>query len=794
MNKTFWPLYLSNLSGKNNFPPSVGISLLKIFESKIVAPFHVFNLNRPLYKLLWVTVLMSSLWSCRSTKSVPDNDALYRGTIVKIIETDIPKKEKKALARTLKSIVRPKPNSKILGMPIKLWIYNLGSTKGVGKWLRKKYGEEPVLFSRANVSNTEELLDNYLENRGFFNGFVTSETIHKAKKVKVRYDIRTGPQYIIENITFPKDTSNLADAIRATEKNTLLIPGAPFNLDLILGERIRINTELKEKGYYFFNSDYLLLEADTTLGNNRVDMTLKIKRETPQEGKKAYKINDIYIYSNYHLSRTSTDTSMNYLIDHNGYFIIDSADLFKPIIFDYSMQFKKGDLYSRKDHNATLNRLINLGNFKFVKNRFEPLLDNGELKLNTYYYLTPLPKKSIRTELMGTSKTNNLIGSQITLAWKNRNTFKGAEQLSINVFAGSEFQINGNFAKTTTYRIGGEASMSVPRFVVPIYKIRSYGEFVPRTNLLVGYEQLNRQSLFTIRSIRSNFGYSWKESLNKEHQLNPVAINYVRPLNISQIYSDSILTNPALARVTEQQFIMGSTYSYNYNQMAGSQKQTGLYFNALLDMAGNMYGLIRGAQWKTNDIYNLFGVRFAQFVKTEFDLRYYRQLSSKSVWASRVIVGLGAPYGNSREMPFVKQFFAGGNNSLRGFRSRTVGPGSYRSDNVGNTNALFLADQSGDLKLEFNLEYRRKLFSIIEGALFFDAGNVWLMNKDPERPGAQISTNFIKELAMDAGFGVRFDFTILLLRFDFAIPLTVPYAASPPDKNMIVNLAIGHPF
>jgi outer membrane protein assembly factor BamA len=749
---------------------------------------------KPLYSLIFVFFVFILLSSCSTTKSIPENDALFKGTEIKIIETEISKKEKKALSRTLKSIVRPRPNSKVLGMPIKLMIYNIGSEKGIGKWLRKKYGEEPVLLSRVNVSNTEELLDNYLENRGFFKVLVTSETLNKDQKAKVRYDIWTGPQYLIENISFPTDSSQLSNEIRSTQHNTLLKPEAPFNLDLIIGERLRINTELKEKGYYYFNSEFLLLEADTSLGNNRVNMTLKIKPETPEDAKQPYKINDILIYSNYNLSRINADTSMTYAKEHRGYLVIDSAHVFKPIIFESSMQFEKDDLYSRRDHNATLSRLINLGNFKFVKNRFEPVTENGELKLDTYYYLTPLPKKSLRAELTGTSKTNNLIGSQITLAWKNRNTFKGAEQLGVNVFAGTELQINGNFAKTTTYRIGGEASISIPRFVVPFFDVKSYGEFVPRTNLLAGYEQLNRQSLFTIRSIRTSFGYTWKENIKKEHQLNPITINYVKPLSISQTYSDSILTNPALARIIEQQFIIGSTYNFNYNQLAGSLRQTGFYFNGLLDAAGNIYGLLSGANWKSNETYNLLGVKFAQYVKTEFDLRYYRQFSPKSNWASRIIIGVGAPYGNSKEMPFVKQFFAGGNNSLRGFRSRTVGPGSYKSVNVGNENALFLADQSGDIKLEFNLEYRRKLFSIIEGALFFDTGNVWLMNNDPQRPGAQFSSKFLKELAMDAGFGIRMDFTILLLRFDFAIPLTVPYAISPPDKKMVVNLAIGYPF
>jgi outer membrane protein insertion porin family len=753
-----------------------------------------FSFQKLYYRLLIFGSILLLVTGCSSTKNIPENDALYKGSNIKIVETEMPSKQAKILQKTLKTLTKPKPNSKLLGIPFKLWMYNLGSEKGIGGWIRKKFGEAPVLFSYVNVSNTVELLDNFMENRGFFQVYVSSETVTKGKKSKVNYEVRTGPGYNIRNITFPPDSNELGDAIRSIKGSTLLNSGAPFNLDLIIAERVRINTILKERGYYFFSSEYLLIEADTSGGNNEVDMYMKIKNDTPSEAKFPYKINDVIIYANYQLSEIREDTSMLNAVEHSGYYVVDSSKMFKPIIFETSMQFKSGDYYSRKDHNATLSRLINFGNFKFVKNKFSMVRDSGELKLNTYYHLTPLPKKSLRAEITGTSKTNNLIGSQITVGWRNRNTFRGAEQLSLNLFAGSELQINGNFAKTATYRVGGDISLSVPRFVVPFISISSQGEFVQRTNFMVGYEQLNRRTLYTINSIRSSYGYIWKEYLTKEHQLNPVALNYVKPLKISRLYQDSIARNPALARITEEQFIIGSTYNFNFNQLAKSGRTTGFYFNGHLDIAGNILGIVKGANWKTNDTVSLFGARFAQYLKTEFDLRYYNRLSQGSNLAARLIIGLGYPYGNNREMPFVKQFFAGGNNSLRGFRSRAVGPGSYISPASLNRESLFLPDQSGDLKLEFNIEFRRKLFSIFEGAIFVDAGNVWLLNNDPFRPGANITTNLLNELAADAGFGIRLDFTILLLRFDFAWPLMVPYASLPPDKRMVINLGIGYPF
>ena len=744
------------------------------------------------YCSLFISACIFLAMGCSTTKTVPENDALYTGSKVDITSAETPAKQRKALRSSLQGLIRPRPNSKILGMPFKLWIYNLGSEKGIGGFLRRKFGEPPVLLSRFNLDRNVLLLDNWMENRGFFHVRVTGDTTIKNKQASAKFEVVTGTEYKIRNIEFPADSGALETAINATKSKTLLKPGAPFNLDIIKGERTRIDIELKEKGFYYFSGEYLIIETDTTIGNNEVNMYLRVKPETPAEARQTYHINDVFIYSNYNLNTAREDTSMKYAEFYSGYYVIDSAKMYKPTVFEQSMQFDPGDLYSRKDHNTTLSRLINLGNFKFVKNRFQPVMDSGEIKLNTYYYLTPTPRNSLRAEVTGTSKTNNLTGSQVTLSWRNRNTFRGAEQLAFNVFGGSEVQISGNLGRSNTFRVGGEATLSVPRFVIPFLNVRNPGEFVPRTNLLVGYELLNRQKLYTLNSIRGNYGYTWKESLQKEHQLNPVSINYVKPLNVTPEYAVRMRQDPTLARVIEQQFIIGSTYNYNYNQLAGSTNRTGLYFNSLIDIAGNILGLATKANFKTGDTVTLFGTRFSQYAKTEFDTRYYLQVGGKSQWANRIIVGFGYPYGNSEQLPFVKQFFAGGNNSLRGFRSRTVGPGKFRPDI--DPNKFFLPDQSGDIKLEINTEYRPKLFSIVEGAVFIDAGNVWLLNEDKNRPGAKFTKNFLNELAVDAGVGVRLDLTILLLRLDFAVPLRVPYASKPPNNGIVINLAIGYPF
>ncbi len=747
----------------------------------------------PLWFCPFMAILVLLLSGCSSIKSVPKNDALYTGASIKMTPSAISSKQKKALQNTLEDLARPKPNSRALGIPFKLWMYNLGSKKGLGAWLRRKYGEAPVLLSEVKLSRNTAILDNYLENRGFFQVKVRGDTTVKGKKASAEYTVTTGPEYKIKSITFPSDSGILGSSIRATQSKTLLVPGAPFNLDLIKGERTRIDMELKEQGFYFFSGEYLLIETDSTIGSYEVNLYLQVKPETPAEARQTYEINNVYIYPNYNLSTVSPDTNLaNAELYRGGYYVIDSSKLFRQRVFEQSMQFLPGDLYSRKDHNTTLSWLINLGSFKFVKNRFEAVLDST--KLNAFYYLNPLPKQSLRAELTGTSKTNNLIGSQVTLGWRHRNIFRGAEHLSLNLFGSTEVQVSGNFGKSNPYRVGGELSLSIPRFVVPFLDIRGRSEFVPRTNLQLGYELLNRQNLYTLNSFSGSLGYTWKENLQKEHQLHPFTFNYVRPLAIAQQYLDSIAKNPSLSKIVEEQFIVGSTYNYNYNELAGSNRRTGIYFNGLLDIAGNIAGLVNGSNWKNGEVGTIFGVKFAQFAKAEVDLRYYKRIDQRSQWVNRLIMGFGYPYGNSRQLPFVKQFFAGGNNSLRGFRSRTVGPGRYSPPNRDNPAVLFLPDQSGDIKLEFNSEYRPKLFSIVEGALFMDAGNVWLFNEDPLKPGAQFSSNFLKELAIDAGFGLRLDFTILLLRLDFAFPLKVPYLDKVPNNNMVFNLAIGYPF
>ena len=762
--------------------------------------------------ILFVPFFFILLSACSNTKYLKEGEVLYTGSSVDVVDSNMKRKERKELEETLNSITVPEPNSKFLGLRPKLFIWNIAGTPKKEKSIRSKFknlGEPPVLLSDLNLSFNEELLDSRLENTGYFHATVTGDTVVKKKRAKAEYTATAGPRYSIAEVFFPQDSAVITKTILEAAENTLLKPGDPYDLDIIKTERLRIDAYLKERGFYYFDEGYIIVKVDSTIGNHQVNMYINLKPETPENARRVFTMNDIFVYSNYSLATAQEDTNKNNAVFYEGYYVVDKENKYKPKLFQQAILFNPGDVYSRTNHNRTLNRLITLDLFKFVKNRFEPVELRDSFKLDDFYYLTPYPKKSIRAELSGNTKTNNFTGSQITFGFKNRNTFKGGELLSVNAHLGFEVQVSGN-TKGNSYRTGADAALSIPRFWIPFLNLNTRGGYLPRTNIKVGFELLNRSKLYTINSFNTSFGFAWKESEIVQHEFNPISVNYVQPIKVTEEYKRRVLSEPSLQNVVDTQFILGSTYNYLLDELSrGNPFKSGFYFDGMLDLSGNIAGL-----FNKNDILNgktsrIAGAVFSQYIKAQGDFRYYFNLGKSSVLANRLIAGFGYPYGNSITLPFIKQFFVGGNNSVRAFRSRSIGPGTYLPPQLGTSD--FLADQSGDIKLEINTEYRAKLGGIFHGALFADAGNTWLYRDNPyaPKPGAVFDKDFLKELAVGAGVGLRLDITILVLRLDVAIPLRKPYLAEGErwvmnqidfgnkewrKENIIFNLAIGYPF
>jgi outer membrane protein assembly factor BamA len=760
------------------------------------------------YIKYFIALSLFFAFGCSNTKYLPEGDLLYTGSSITVKDSVIKKKDRKALEKELEALLRPKPNKKFLGLRPKLLIYNLAGetkkTKGIRHWLRTKVGEAPVLFSKVDLDYNVAVLRNFTENRGYFKTRVSADSTAKNKRATAEYTVWPKRQYKIKSVQFPADSSDVGKAIAKTSRRTLLKEGEPYDLEIIKLERERIDARLKEKGYYYFNPDYILAQVDSTKGDHEVTIKLKIKDETPEKATIAYKINKIVVYPNFSISKDSAIYKKEDVVQYKDFTIIDSAHTFKPRVFDRALYFKKGDLYNRKNHNLSLNRFVNLGTFNFVKNEFK-VSDSLKNTLDAYYYLTLLPKKFIRLEVLGKTNSAGYTGSEINVNWNNRNVFRGAELLTVSVFGGADFQLSGDNKGHNIFKLGTETSLTWPRFITP-FKIEGSSEFVPRTKAMVRYEYQNRTQLYALNSFKTAFGYIWKNNIRKEHQLNVVDITYVSPNNVTPEYQQDILDDPALGKVIEKQLIFGPTYSYTFTNTMQKRKKNTFYFNGELDLAGNVTGLLTGANVKQGDTKKIFDVPFSQYVKIGADFRHYLKLGKESQLASRIIVGAGFAYGNSTTLPTTKQFVVGGTNSIRAFRARSLGPGSFQAPLTSNS---YFPDQSADLKLEFNTEYRAKIYGLMKGALFVDAGNIWLLNADPDKPGAEISKDFMKQIAVGAGAGLRFDFSFLILRTDLAFPLRKPYlpegqrwvidnidfgSGSWRKENLILNIAIGYPF
>lgn len=758
--------------------------------------------------MCFVLLSLFFVLGCSNTKYLPEEELLYTGGSVTVKDSAINRKDKKALETEMKGLLRIKPNKQFLGLRPKLWIYNIAGEpkkeKGFRYWLRNKVGEPPVLFSKVDLDYNTSVLRNFSENRGYFKTRVHADSTVNNKRVTAEYTVLLKKQYIIKSVTFPDDSLKMSKIIARSSQRSLLKVGKPYDLDIIKSERERIDARLKERGYYFFNPDYILAKVDSSKGDHEVNIRLVIKDEAPVKALTAYKIDKIFVYPNYSLTNDSIVYRKKEIKQYKDFTITDTANTFKPRIFDRAIYFKKGDLYNRKDHNLTLNRFVNLGTFSFVKNEFK-ISDSIPKTLDSYYYLTLLPQKFIRVEVLGKTNSASYTGSEINVNWNNRNFFRGAELLTFSIFGGADFQLGGPNKGRNIYKLGAETSLTWPRFVSP-FNIQENSEFVPRTKAILRYEYQKRTALYALNSFNASFGYLWKENIRKEHQLNLTDITYVSPNHVTDEYLADIQKDESLGKVIEKQLIFGPTYNYTYTNTMQKRRKNTIYFSGELDLAGNITGLVTGADVKKDNEKLIFDVPFSQYVKIKTDFRHYLKLGQESELASRLIIGAGFAYGNSTTMPTSKQFVVGGTNSIRAFRARSLGPGSYV---VPETTSDYLPDQSADLKLEFNTEYRAKLFSIVRGAVFLDAGNIWLLHADPNKPGAEISKNFMKQIAVGAGVGLRFDVSFFILRTDLAIPLRNP---SLPDgqrwvidginlgsgswrkDNLILNIAIGYPF
>lgn len=751
------------------------------------------------------------LVGCSNTKYLKEGEVLYTGASV-----EIKGKKNESIANEINEVIKPEPNSTAFGLlRIKLWIYNQieepKKKKGLKYNLKYKLGESAVLMEQVNVGRTVDLINNRLINNGYFFPKVTSEIQQKekSKKALVKYTIEKGKQYTINELIYPNDTNRLEKIINQEKENSFVAIGDGYNLNTLKEERSRLNAILKDSGYFYFDEDFLLWEIDSTL-NGKVNVYLTLKNNLSKKALAVYTLNSISINPVYDLSDSTNFNKLDSL-DLGNVIYLEKDSLYRPKIIADIVTLKKGNYYNRYLHEQTLERFSTLGPFKFVNINFKenPSLPNH---LDAYINLTPLPKKSLRGELSATSKSNNFVGSSIEASYTNRNFLRGAELFQANINFGFETQLIEDAKGLNSYDIGTDLELSIPRFIAPFNIDFSNQRYLPKTVIKAGYRILNRVQFYQMNSINASFGYRWKQNTTLSHQLFPLNFTYARLANTTDQFEEILTANPTLRRSFEEQFILGTTYRIVYDSRLKKDKKHNYYISLNTEAAGNtiqLGALLVNPKTEANQTYEVLGLPFSQYIRSEIEFKYQYTIDKHNQLVGRIISGAGVPFGNSSTLPYIKQFFIGGSNSIRAFQARTLGPGTYQLPDDEQRNSLFL-DQSGDLKLEANLEYRFDLISILKGAVFIDAGNVWLINEDSLKPGGKFETSqFIQELAVGTGAGLRIDASFFILRFDLAFPLRKPYL--PLDErwtfsdinigsktwrrdNMVLNIAIGYPF
>jgi len=736
---------------------------------------------------------------------VNENELFLQKSSIKIDTRKINKDE-------IEAIIKQKPNKKILG----LYRFHLDLLHNI---INKDIGEAPVIYDSLLTVRSLKQLKIYTENRGYFDSKISFIKKVKRNKIKVKYQIKVGSPYLIKSINYDFSDDEIKEKSFLILRKTLLDlkPGNRFDIDVLDKQREKIKIEMKNLGYYYFNKDFIKYKVDSTGGKKEISITLQIlnqelKNEISDtiDVKKhtRYQVNDVNIY----LSKNYKDKNLNNfkLINFKDIKVhIDTSKgeklKYRPRMLNHAIGLKKGELYSLENQQSTYKHLNELKLFKNVNVSFD---DIGNNKLNTNIFLIPSEIKSFSIEAIGTNSGGDL-GIKGNLIYQNKNIFRGGENLTVKLSGGLEIQQPNNSEQDNndinflgvfnTLEFGPEVNLEFPRFLIPIGLERFSQKMNPKTNLkyLLNFQK----RLKYVRNLTQvSFGYFWNGSRFTKHYVTPIDVSLIN-LHPTQQFQNELdnETNPFILNSYKNHFINASNYSFIYNNQRINKITNFVFFKFNFEAAGNIQSGIYSLTNKAFDnpdtkSYNVFNIRYAQYVKTDFDFRAYGQTKSTS-FVKRINIGIGKPYGNLDVLPFEKSYYGGGANSIRAWQARSLGPGTLQNNL--DSNSLY---QIGELKIEGNLEYRFDITKLFEGAAFVDAGNIWILSEDENRPNAEIKANkFWKDLAIGVGVGLRLDFNFFLIRFDVAAKLKDPGSLTPEKFDLqwndpTLNLGIGYPF
>ena len=745
--------------------------------------------------------------SCSTTSKIPADDLLYTG----IKKVDIARSDSGRipadLADQIYEAVNVPPNNYIKMLdwrypfPLGLWVYNHwpNPEHGFKHWIYEKLVEEPVLVSDVRPEVRTHMIEQLLDNNGYFSGTATYELIkpRNPKKAKILYKIEPGPGYPIDTIIALPDTiriNRLIDSLVRTD--TYLTMKTPrFSTDSLSAARTRITNSLRNRGYFFFRPEYIEYLADSIQNRKHIALKMMLASNVPHFALQQYSTGKVTM----HVERNQGGGYADTISLRNATLIQKMPSRLRAKTIEECIAFRPGRTFSVRNMDRTQTYLSRLGIFNNISIEAAPdSASIAERRLNVDIFAKFDSPIETSLEVNASSKSNSYIGPGLTYGVTNKNIFGGGEQLSVKLTGSYEWQTgSGRRSIFNSYEIGLTGSLAFPRLLAP--------RFIPRsryqlnwTRFTLNADLLNRPHYFKMAQFNAAVTYDWRLRRHVQNSFTPFKLTYTNLMNTTADFDSIMAANPAVAQSFKSQFIPQMQYSYTYDRQINPDNTINVQFS--VQEAGNIFWSLYQAAGKKGEK-KLFGTPFSQFVKGQIQLVYGRRIFYGDNWlVTRVACGAAHAYGNSSQVPYAEQFYVGGANSIRAFTVRSIGPGSYRAPE-GQPEDYF--DRTGTFKFEANVEYRFPISGILHGALFLDAGNVWLLKKDAMRPGGTLrGKTFLRDLALGTGVGLRVDISMLVIRGDLGIGIHAPYSTghggyyNMPSfgKSLAFHLAIGYPF
>ena len=767
-------------------------------------------------KYIWITLVCAFLMSCSTTRNLPEGETLYTGIDrLEVVNEDKTPEGEAALAE-VEAALAYAPNNAILGsstlrwpLPVGLWVYNAfekyQDKKGVGRWIFDHMGTSPILMSSVNGVTRAKVATNLLKDYGYFNGSVSySEVAQKnPREAKVSYRIDMARPYYLDSIAYLKYPAYADSLIQSTRKESVLKSGENFNVLKLEEERQRLSTLLRNHGYYYFRPEYTTYRADTLQRSGYVGLQVVPQTGIPAEAKKQYYLGHTSVYLTGYNNEPPTDTLR--LRTMTLYYSGKKPGI-RPSTLMRNFFFRKGELFSQDRQTFSQEAIARMGIFKYTEFRYA-LQDSAKGKdtLDIRMYATFDKPYNAELEFNITAKNTDQTGPGAVFKLTRSNFQRMGADVSLEARGSYEWQTNsseGSGSKLNSYELGASLSLNFPRLILP-WKDSGLrrSRYPQHTSFKLDANVLNRARFFNMLSFGGEVSYDFRRSRIWKHTITPFKLTFNTLFSTTERFDSIAAANPTLALSLGNQFIPSMNYTVTYDN-ARLKHRHQLWWETSLTSAGNVTSLIYAAFGKGLDEKNkeLLNSPYAQFLKVTSEVRTLLQIRGKHQVAARLMGGVLWAYGNQTVAPYNEQFYIGGANSLRAFTIRSVGPGTFHP---GKNSQYGYLDQNGDIKLEANVEYRFPILGDIYGATFLDAGNIWLLRKDENRPGGELTLrNFAKSIALNTGAGIRYDLTFLVIRLDLGIALHMPYDTGksgyyniPKFKDGLgLHFAIGYPF